>query len=178
MNYELYKNSYKDEVIKLFTDVFSESEGDSEGHVIGNLVSNLINDTYQDDLIGCIAKQDDTVNGGIFFSRFIVPNGQLAFILSPVAIATKVQGSGFGQQLINFGLNHLKSINVSLVITYGDPAYYTKTGFQQITESVIQAPYPLSQPVGWLAQSLTGKPIQAMPGSTRCVDALSNSDYW
>jgi len=178
MNYELFNNSYKDTVIQLFTDVFSESEGNSEGQVIGNLVSNLINDTNQEDLIGCIAKEGETVQGGIFFSRFKVPNDWSAFILSPVAIATKVQGSGIGQQIINYGLNHLKSMNVNLVFTYGDPAYYSKTGFQQIKESVIQAPYPLSQPVGWLAQSLNGKPIEVMPGPTRCVAALSNPEYW
>jgi putative acetyltransferase len=178
MNYELFENSDKDEVIQLFTNVFSASEGKEEGQVIGNLVSNLIHDTDQDDLIGCIAKENEIVQGGIFFSRFTVPDDQAAFILSPVAIATKNQGSGIGQQLIHYGLNHLKSINVNLVFTYGDPAYYSKTGFQQINENVIQAPYPLSQPVGWLAQSLNGKPIKTMSGSTRCVAALSNADYW
>lgn len=178
MKYGLFKDSYKDEVVQLFTRVFSASEGSSEGQSIGNLVSNLITDTDQDDLIGCIAKEDEKVQGGIFFSRFTAANSPSAFILSPVAIATKVQGSGVGQQLINYGLNHLKAINVNLVLTYGDPAYYSKTGFQQINESLIKAPYPLSQPVGWLAQSLNGKPIEAIQGSTRCVAALSNPEYW
>ena len=178
MNYELFENFYKNEVIHLFTDVFTDSEGSSEGRVIGNLVSNLINRTNPDDLIGCIAIENETIQGGLFFSRLTVTNDQSAFILSPVAIATKAQGSGVGQQLINYGLHHLKSINVHLVFTYGDPDYYAKTGFQPIKESVIPAPYPLSQPVGWLAQPLYSKTIEAIPGPTDCVAALSNPDYW
>ena len=94
MNYELFENFYKNEVIQLFTDVFTDSEGSSEGRVIGNLVSNLINRTNPDDLIGCIAIENETIQGGLFFSRLTVTNDQSAFILSPVAIATKAQGSG------------------------------------------------------------------------------------
>ena len=178
MKYALFDDSYTEEVVQLFTDVFSVSEGVSEGQSIGNLVSILIANTNHQDLVGCIAIENDRIIGCIFFSRFMVPNNQLAFILSPVAISTRVQGSGIGQQLINYGLNHLRSINVSLVLTYGDPAYYSKTGFQQISESVIKAPYPLSQPIGWLAQPLDGKSIEVMHGSTQCVAALSDPKYW
>ena len=107
-----------------------------------------------------------------------MPNGQAAFILSPVAVATAAQGKGIGQKLIEFGLNKLKALNVSLAFTYGDPAFYAKTGFKQIDESTVQAPCPLSQPMGWLAQSLDGQNIQAIPGATRCVEALNNPELW
>ena len=36
-----------------------------------------------------------------------------------------------GQQLINFGLAHLKEIGVELVFTYGDMNFYSKVGFKQ-----------------------------------------------
>jgi predicted N-acetyltransferase YhbS len=40
-------------------------------------------------------------------------------------------------------------------MTYGDPSYYAKVGFMPISEADAQAPFPLSHPEGWLAQSLT-----------------------
>lgn len=178
MKLSLFKPSYTQDVIELFTNVFSASENESEGQVIGNLVTNLITTTEPEDLIGFVATSDKHIVGCIFFSRFTVPNNEVAFILSPVAIATSEQGTGIGQDLINYGLSHLKSSSVNLVFTYGDPNYYSKTGFNQISESILKAPFELSQPEGWLAQSLNGDSIPAMPGSSKCVEALSDQKYW
>jgi putative acetyltransferase len=178
MKLSLYNSSYTEEVIELFTKVFSESENELEGQVIGNLVSDLIATTESEDLIGFVATSNERIVGCILFSRFIVPSDEVAFILSPVAIATSEQGTGIGQQLTNYGLNHLKSLKVNLAFTYGDPRFYSKVGFSQISESVVKAPYELSQPEGWLAQSLDGSPIKAIQGSSKCVEALSDQKYW
>lgn len=178
MQFSIFRPSSTQQVIGLFTAVFSSSEGEEEGESVGNLVSNLIVKTEPQDLIGCVAIDNGSIAGCIFFSRFTVPGGQVAFILSPVAIATEAQGTGIGQRLINYGLDHLRSQEVSLVFTYGDPAFYSKIGFEQISEKILKAPFPLSQPVGWLAQSLDGEPIKAMSGSTQCVEALSDPGYW
>lgn len=178
MKLSTFDSSYTEEVIELFTEVFSASENESEGQVIGNLVSDLIATTDPADLIGFVAISGDRIVGCIFFSRFLVPGDDVAFILSPVAIATGEQGAGIGQQLISYGLDHLKSLDVNLAFTYGDPSYYSKTGFNQITEEVVTAPFELSQPEGWLAQSLDGNPLKAMQGPTRCVGALGHQKYW
>jgi predicted N-acetyltransferase YhbS len=178
IKFSLFSESRTQEVVDLFKSVFSESESDEEGKVIADFVEKLITTTRPTDLIGFVAEEKERIVGCIFFSRFIVPNGQEAFILSPVAVATQVQGAGIGQKLIQFGLDHLKSLNVSLAFTYGDPGFYSRTGFEQINEDVVKAPCPLSQPIGWLAQSLNGKKIQAMTGSTQCVEALNDPDLW
>ena len=166
------------EVIELFRNVFSASEGKEEGESIGALAAELIEKTDPSDLIGCVAVDGQTIVGCIFFSRFVVPEGQAAFILSPVAVATHAQGAGVGQQLIRFGLDYLRSLDVKLVFTYGAPAYYSKTGFEQISEKTVEAPFKLSQPIGWLAQSLAGGSVEAMRGPTQCVEALRDSRYW
>ena len=173
-----FKSSQSQEVIELFTKVFSASEGEAEGQVIGSLVSDLIATTEQQDLIGFIAISGEDVVGSIFFSRLVVPSDNVAFILSPVAIATNEQGKGLGQQLINYGISHLKSLSVNLAFTYGDPNFYSKVGFSPISESIVKAPLKLSYPEGWLAQSLDGSSIKAMQGASQCVEALNDQQYW
>ncbi|WP_191603419.1 GNAT family N-acetyltransferase [Marinomonas algicola] len=178
MNYLLFTATQSSEVIGLFKSVFSETEGEAEGQVIADFVSNLITTTKREDLIGCIAENNGSIVGCIFFSRLTVPSDDVAFILSPVAVLTEVQGQGIGKTLIEYGLEHLKAQNVSLAFTYGDPAYYAKFGFKHMDENIVKAPCPLSQPIGWLAQSLDGHSIQAMKGATQCVDALNDPSLW
>jgi len=178
MKLSLFSESKSQKVINLFNSVFSASEGEDEGQGIADFVANLIATTNPQDLIGCIAEESEIIVGCIFFSRFAVPNGQVAFILSPVAVSTDAQGTGIGQKLIQYGLDHLRSLGVNLIFTYGDPGYYSKTGFEKINESIVKAPCPLSQPIGWLAQSLDGQEIQAMAGPTKCVEALNDPSLW
>lgn len=178
MKFSLFDESKSLEVIELFRKVFSESEGQAEGQVIADFVTNLIATTAPEDLKGCTAEINQTVVGCIFFSRLTVPSGQIAFILSPVAISSDMQRTGIGQKLINYGLDHLRSLNVNLAFTYGDPSYYSKTGFEQISEHIVKAPCPLSQPIGWLAQSLDGQVSEPMAGPTKCVEALNDPSLW
>ncbi|MEM9256752.1 MAG: N-acetyltransferase [Pseudomonadota bacterium] len=173
-----FEYSMKAEVVRLFAEVFSASENEDEGRLIGDLVANLIETPEEGDVLGFVAVADGILTGSIFFSRFSVPGSDVAFILSPVAVATDAQRTGVGQQLIRHGLERLKSQGVDLAITYGDPGYYVKVGFRQITEDIVSAPFVLSQPEGWLAQPLSSNRVKANPGPTRCVQALSDQRYW
>lgn len=178
MQLQHFNTSQTEWVIALFTRVFTDSEGEAEGLLLGQLVSDLIATTAPEDLIGCVAVDENKVLGTIFFSRFQLPTLMSAFLLSPVAIATEQQGQGLGQRLIQFGLAHLKEMGAEVAITYGDPNFYSKVGFHHISEAIIQAPVPLSHPEGWLAQSLTGRPIRHHIGATQCAKALQNPQYW
>lgn len=166
------------EVINLFTQTFSDSEGQEEGTVIGCLVSELISTTDKHDLLGFIIIIEEVIVGCIFFSRLTLPSSKTAFILSPVAIATEQQGKGLGQQLIEFGVKHLKTEGIDLVFTYGDPKFYSKVGFQHINEDIVKAPFKLTYPEGWLAQSLSGEGVNAIEGICQCVKALNKQEYW
>lgn len=178
MKLSVFDSTKSREVIALFISVFTDSEGEAEGRLIGGLVSDLIKTTDERDLVGFVAISEERVVGSIFFSRLVLPSNKVAFILSPVVIATDKQGKGLGQQLICFGIEHLKSSGVDLVFTYGDPNFYSKVGFKQISESVVKAPLKLSYPEGWLAQSLKGERIGTMNGSSQCVKALDDQRYW
>ncbi len=162
----------------LFASVFAKSEGEAEGKLIGTLAKDLITETDEDDLFGFVAVENCQIIGSIFFSRLTFQKDIEAFILSPVAVQSDYQGKGIGQDLINYGLNALKDKGVNIVLTYGDPTFYHKVGFHHISHESIKAPFKLSQPEGWLGQSLIGNSIEALSGSCTCVKALSNPVHW
>jgi putative acetyltransferase len=178
MKISTYNPSQSPDVINLFTKVFSDSEGQDEGEVIGRLVSDLIITTNESDIVGFVAILKEEIVGCIFFSRLTLPSDKIAFILSPVAIATERQGKGIGQQLIKYGIEYLRLKKIDLVFTYGDPGFYSKVGFQQISEEIVKAPFKLTQPEGWLAQSLQTDVIDAIVGSSVCEKALNKQEYW
>jgi len=130
------------------------------------------------DIYGFIATESDQILCSVFFTRLAFENFDNAFILSPVAIHTNHQGKGIGQSLINFGIKHLKEDGVRLAFTYGDPKFYSKVGFICITETIAKAPLELSQPEGWLCQSLVDDEIRPIAGNSRCVEALNKPEYW
>ena len=178
MEFSSYKKSEEPEITQLFDKVFSESEGTSEGTLVSSLVIDLIDTTNEQDIFGFVARDDKRIIGSIFFSRLSFSNLVQAFILSPVAVDTNYQGQGIGQRLINFGIEQLKDNGVQLLFTYGDPEFYSKVGFQCISEDVIKAPLELSQPEGWLCQSLVGDEITPIAERPRCVAALNKPELW
>ena len=114
----------------------------------------------------------------MFFSKLIFENDLKAYILSPMAILTEYQGKGIGQNLIHFAHNILKDNGVELVVTYGDIIFYSKTGYNQITEKIIKAPLKLSYPEGWLGQSLVNEKLDPILGMSYCVEALNKQSLW
>ena len=178
MKYEILKQNSEQEVKKLFTDVFTNSENRAEGKLIGNLVSELQKTTKPEDIFGFIAKDQEKIIGCVFFTRLKFDVQINAFILSPAATATQYQKQGIGQKLIKFGIDHLKENNVELLLIYGDPNFYSKVGFKNISENIIKAPLKLTYPEGWLAQSLLSEEIIPIKGNIMCVKALNNQKYW
>lgn len=165
-------------VENLFTDTFTRSEGEAEGKLIGNLVRELITQSDPRDLYGFAAMDGEKIVGAIFFSRLTFEKAAEVFMMAPVAVHRDFQGKGTGQKLIRYGLRQMKEKGTQIAVTYGDPAYYTKTGFEPLSQELIPPPLELSQPVGWLGQSLIENPIPKLPGPSRCVKAFNNPAYW
>lgn len=178
MNFKILDKNNKQEVVALFTESFSSSEGEEEGRIIGNLASKLSANTNNKEIIAVGAYKNESIIGAIFFTRLSFNEPISVYMLAPVAVSTKHQGVGIGQALINYGLKELKSRSVSVVITYGDPAFYSKVGFQSLSEQVIQAPIKLSMPEGWLGQSLTDKPIPTINERPICVEEFNDPTLW
>jgi predicted N-acetyltransferase YhbS len=179
MNLLKYKNQNINDIQQLFTQIFSDSEGKSEGLLIGNLVHNFLTKTDPKDLNVYLAFENDKLIGSIVFSRFRFEKSKKeAFLLAPVAVHTDYHGKGIGQKLIQFGHDDLKKNGVEIVITYGDINFYSKTGYQTITEEIIKAPLKLKYPEGWLAQSFEGDKIEPIEENSYCVEEINNPVYW
>lgn len=178
MHFEAINKNSEEELVSLFVSVFSESEGVEEGARIGDLVSRLSRRIDDKNIICLGAYEQEQLVAAIFFSRLGVANPIQVYMLSPVAVSTPHQGKGIGQSIINYGLNDLKSRSVSVVVTYGDPSFYSKAGFRALSENVMQAPFQLSIPEGWLGQCLSGEALPVIEGRPTCVEEFNDPAYW
>jgi predicted N-acetyltransferase YhbS len=167
------------ELVELFTATFAAAEGEEEGALIGRLVRDLLDGTAGEDLFVFTAEEDGRIVGGIVFSRLTYGRDErTVFVLAPVAVATDRQGKGIGQRLLTHGLAALRRAGIDIVMTYGDPNYYARVGFAPVSEADAPAPFPLTYPHGWLARSLTDRPIAPLKGPSRCVEALHDPRFW
>ena len=178
MHYQALEKSNQKEVAELFTSAFTSSEGEKEGMLIGSLSSELASSIDDDEIICFGVYENELLIGSIFFTRLKFTSPVQVYMLAPVAVSTKFQGKGIGQALINYGLNELKKRSVNVAVTYGDPNYYSKVGFQELSENLIQAPLKLSMPFGWLGQSLSGEPIPTINERPVCVKEFNDPVYW
>jgi len=178
MIHRILDKSKQKEVEELFTSVFTSSEGKNEGKLIGNLSSQLASGIDGNEIICFGAYEKETLIGSIFFTRLQFSKPIQVYMLAPVAVSTEHQGKGIGQALINYGLNELKKRSVNVAVTYGDPSFYSKVGFKELSESVIQAPLKLSMPFGWLGRSLTEEPIPTIKERPECVEEFNDPVYW
>ncbi|WP_085909433.1 GNAT family N-acetyltransferase [Kiloniella majae] len=179
MNYASGYRGQEADLYDLFSTTFTVSEGADEGRVIRNFVQDLMKTTPERDLFCFSAHDNDYLVGSVFFSSLkYKQDDRTVFILSPMAVKPDRQKNGIGQKLIIYGLEELRKKGVDIVVTYGDINFYSKVGFQQISEEFAQAPLKLSYPEGWLAQSLTKQNFKTIPGSPTCVDALNKPELW
>lgn len=178
MNHKILNKNSQGEVTDLFTSVFTLSEGEKEGWLIGNLASKLSSGIDNQEIICFGTYEGESIIGSIFFTRLRFKEAIRVYMLAPVAVRKEHQRKGVGQALINFGLNELKNRSVAVAVTYGDPSYYSKVGFQALSENVIQAPLKLLMPEGWLGQSLTEERIPTIRERPICVKAFDDPAYW
>lgn len=166
-------------MIALFGEVFSDAEGPEEGKAVATLVASMAALGPEAGLRPFTAWQGDMLVGGVVFSPLRDAQGaHRIMLLSPMAIATAQQGKGIGQALIRHALARLAAEGTQIAVTYGDPAFYGRTGFVAVTTATLPAPHRLSQPEGWIAQSLTDAPLPKIAGPVACVAPLDDPSLW
>ncbi|WPZ33009.1 N-acetyltransferase [Thalassobaculum sp. OXR-137] len=166
-------------LIDLFAATFSDSEGPEEGALVGDLTRDLLAHTPTTDIDVFCAEDDGAVIGAAVFTPLsFADDPRSVVLLSPMAVTGRRQRRGVGQGLINHALEALRARGVDVAITYGDPAYYARVGFQQITEQQARPPLPLSHPHGWLGRPLSQWDFPNLRGSSTCVSALNRPEIW
>jgi len=178
MNHKILDKKSHQEITNLFTSAFTISEGKKEGRLVGKLASELSSGIDNQNIICFGTVEGEVIIAAIFFTRLRFDKAILVYMLAPVAVSTQYQRKGIGQALINYGLTEIKNRSVKVVVTYGDPSFYSKLGFQPLSENVIQAPLKLSMPEGWLGQSLIEDPIPTVNERPKCVKEFNNPVYW
>lgn len=178
MKHKALDKNHQEALASLFEESFTSSEGEVEGKLIGKLASELSAEIDNSEIMCFGTYEGASLIGAIFFTRLRFAHNLQVYMLAPVAVATRHQGRGVGQSLITYGLNALSNRSVAVVITYGDPAFYSKVGFRALPETVIQAPLRLSMPEGWLGQSLTEETIPTIDERPMCVEQFNDPEYW
>ena len=150
-----------------------------EGETVSQLAIDLLEDKAALPILSLVAEQDDEIIGNVIFSSVNIEGaeGVSAFILAPLAVTRFAQRKGIGTLLINKGLETLKERGAEIVLVYGDPNYYMRTGFK--AGHNLKSPHKLKYPEGaWMAQGLTESIITKTQGTVRCALSLNSPEYW
>jgi putative acetyltransferase len=81
--------------------------------------------------ISLVADADGELIGQVAFSPVSIDGKQIGWYgLGPVTVRKDMQRSGIGKALINVGIERLTAIGAQGCVVLGDPAYYSRFGFE------------------------------------------------
>jgi len=165
----------KDFIRKVYQNAFGQPEGDT----VSQLAIDLLADKTALPILSLVAEQDNEIIGNVIFSSINIQGveGVSAYILAPLAVTEFAQKSGIGTQLINNGLEILKRRGAEIVLVYGDPNYYMRTGFK--ADHNLKPPHKLKYPEeAWMAQELVEGSLANTHGLVQCASSLNSPEYW
>ncbi len=165
----------KKSIIKVHQNAFDISEGEA----VSQLAIDLLEDKTALPIFSFVAEQDKEIIGNIIFSSVKIEGaeGISAYILAPLAVTRSQQRKGIGTRLIKYGLEILKGRGAEIVLVYGDPNYYKRTGFK--AGHNLKPPHKLKyQEEAWMAQELVERILTKIQGTVRCALSLNSPEYW
>jgi len=165
----------KKRIRKVHQNAFDQSERE----VVSQLAIDLLEDKTALPILSLVAEQDNEIIGNVIFSSVSIEgvDGVSAYILAPLAVAKSVQRKGIGTQLINKGLETLKERGAEIVLVYGDPNSYMRTGF--MAGHNLKPPHKLEYPEeAWMAQELVESILTKTQGIVQCASSLNSPELW
>ena len=178
IKFSLTKTNKAKSIQHFFKNVFTKSDGKKEGNIVGALSFKLAKLIDERNIIGIEGKINNKIVAYTFLTKLSFKEDCLIYLLAPVAVDNKIQKKGVGKKIIKFGIKYLKEHKVDILMTYGDPSYYSKVGFKKTKVSIIPAPYKLSQPIGWLINKISSKKINKFKSKPNCVRPFKNKKFW
>jgi putative acetyltransferase len=93
--------------------------------------------------ISLVAEQAGLLLGHIAFSPVALTDGSLHWYgLAPIAVEPRVQRTGIGSALIEAGLDELRGLGAAGCVVLGEPDFYRRFGFRQISNLRYPGPPP------------------------------------
>jgi putative acetyltransferase len=125
-----------------------------------------------------VAIADSNVAAHVFFTRCEVEGCDIkTALLAPLAVTPACQRQGIGTSLVRDGLQRLQETGVQLVCVLGDPAYYSRLGFE--SEALVEPPYalPAEWEGAWQSQYL-GDDAKACAGKLSVPPQWQHRELW
>ncbi|THB72422.1 MAG: N-acetyltransferase [Desulfobulbaceae bacterium] len=165
----------KDQIYQVHYQAFSAEER----NIVAELGVNLLSEKTTPPILSLVAEIESKVVGHIAFSPLThQTSGPSIYLLGPLGILPEYQRQSIGTRLIQDGIKQLKKQGVDVLIVYGDPAYYTRFGFNTETAINFLPPYKLEYPFGWLAMDLSSPYELPEPIELGCVQSLADPKLW
>lgn len=132
------------------------------GEPVGRLVADLRRDG--DLHLSLVAEVEGTLAGYIGFSPVAIAGPRArVYQLSPLAVDARFRRRGIGSMLVRTGLDRCRELDADAVLVLGNPAYYTRFGFDPALASRLRT--------RWAGPHLMG--IEFTPGVLTQVSFLA-----
>jgi putative acetyltransferase len=150
--------------------------GETEGEEIAKLAGDFL---AFPETISINAKREEKIVGNILFTPFSFKDHpeKKCYLLAPLGVLPEYQRCGVGKELIQTGIQHLRSIGADAIFVLGVPTYYPQHGFVP-TDG--QTPYPtlLTMPEAWMILELNEGVANYLSGETVAVEPFMQPAFW
>lgn len=146
------QDSDKNEVFRINQDAFQRNDE-------AELVDKLRKNNQFNPSLSFVALMDNKLVGYLLFTPIKINYSSnsksiSSLALAPVSILTEYQKQGIGSQLIEYGINQLRSQGFSSIIVLGHEHFYPKFGFVPAKQYHIRASFPLTNENCFMALEL------------------------
>ncbi len=150
--------------------------GEEEGELIANLAGTFL---PLKDTISITATRDNKIVGNVLFTPFYFDDfkDKKCYLLAPLGVLPEYNRQGVGKELVQKGIEKLKSMGVDAVFVLGVPSYYPQHGFKNTDK---QTPYPelLATPEGWFMLELNKGSMDNVRGKTKAIPEFMDKIFW
>ena len=123
-------------------------------------------------------EKEDKIIGNVLFTPFELNNhsDKKCYLLAPIGILPEFHGQGFGKELIEKGVAHLKTMDVDAIFVFGYPKYYGMRGFYP---TYVALPYQTEviRIDAWKMMELKSGSMAEVGGTSVACDAIMKPEF-
>lgn len=166
----------KNDDIDAILNVHRLAFGEAEGEDIARLARSVLD---HPETISISAERDGKLAGNVLFTPFVFKKHPAAkcYLLAPCGVIPEFQGNGVGKEIMESGIERLRTIGADAVFVLGVPTFYPRYGFVPTDK---QAPYPdlMQATEAWMALELTAGVVKQLNGPTAAIPQFMHPHWW